>query len=210
MIRIDWPNRQTLVIAAIAAVVVIGAAIGLWRWQSARAQEAAFAYSVALGQAQAARSAQATPEVRAQAAQVLEDVLKRYPSAPLAAQAAYDLGNLRNAQGQYAAARSAYEIVVARTPSPTLEALARLGIGYSWEAERNFDRARVTFESLAASRKPSDPFYEETLMDLARAEEEAGKKDAAVATYKRLLKDVPSSRAAADVRARLAALGATP
>ena len=45
-------------------------------------------------------------------------------------------------------------------------------------------------------------------MDLARAQELSGKKSEAADTYRRLLKDVPASRRADDVKARLAALGA--
>jgi hypothetical protein len=44
-------------------------------------------------------------------------------------------------------------------------------------------------------------------MDLARAQELSGKKSEAADTYRRLLKEVPGSRRADDVKTRLAALG---
>jgi TolA-binding protein len=49
-------------------------------------------------------------------------------------------------------------------------------------------------------------FFEDAQLDLARAQALAGKPTEAVATYERVLKDVPDTRRAADIRARIAAL----
>ncbi len=49
-------------------------------------------------------------------------------------------------------------------------------------------------------------FFEDALLDLARAQALAGKSAEARATYERLLRDVPDTRRAADIRARMAAL----
>ena len=51
---------------------------------------------------------------------------------------------------------------------------------------------------------------EDALIDQARSLELAGKKDDAIAAYRRVLKDVPTARRADDVRSRLASLGASP
>jgi TolA-binding protein len=48
------------------------------------------------------------------------------------------------------------------------------------------------------------------LLDLARVYELGGKKDAAVETYRKVLKEVPETPRADEARARLARLGATP
>jgi hypothetical protein len=46
------------------------------------------------------------------------------------------------------------------------------------------------------------------LIDLARAQELAGRTPDAIATYQRVLKEVPAARRADEIRARLATLGA--
>jgi tetratricopeptide (TPR) repeat protein len=208
--RFEWPRRQTLaiVIAVVVAVVVIGG--GLWYWRSAAESRAAGAYAFAMTRASAAREPTAAPAAKAAAAQALEAALQSHPSASPAAQAAYELGNLRFDQRQYPAARSAYEIAIAKAGSGTIRTTARLGVAYAWEAEKDFPKAIAAFQSVLSGLKPDDAFYEEALLALARDDELAGRKDDAVQTYRRLLKEVPKTRRAEDVRSKLAGLGATP
>jgi tetratricopeptide (TPR) repeat protein len=168
------------------------------------------AYSAALTRVATASAKTAPPEVRATAVRELETVLASYPSGGMAAQAALELAGLRYADRQYAQARSAYEIAAARAGSGTLRALARAGIAGTWEAERNFGNAAEAYRAVLADLKPKEFLYEDTMVDLARVLELGGKKDDAIATYRRLLKDVPQSKRAEDVRARLASLGAAP
>ncbi|MBI2216503.1 MAG: tetratricopeptide repeat protein [Candidatus Rokubacteria bacterium] len=204
------PSVRTFLIAAAVVLAAVLVAGGGWYWYRASQREAARVYAAALAQAHTAPASQGTPEARDAAARSLESALQSHPSAPLADQAAYELGSLRHAAGQYASARAAYGIALARGSSPTLKTLARLGIGYAWEAERNLPRATETFQAVAADLKPTDAFYEQALLDLARVQELAGRKDDAVQTYRRLLKDVARSPRADEVRLRLASLGATP
>ena len=210
MIRFQWPGRQALAVggAIVLGVILLGAAI--WYWQASRERQAAATYAAATTLARSSRGPQATPESRALAARQLEAALQTYPSTSMAAQGAYELGNLRYADQQYAAARSAYEIALARASSATLRVLARLGIAYTWEAERQFPKAVDAFQGLLAGLKPTDGFYEEALMNLARVQELAGRKDAAVETYRRILKELPRSRRVEDIKTRLASLGAAP
>jgi tetratricopeptide (TPR) repeat protein len=204
------PTPRTLLIAAAAVLAVLLAGGGGWYWYRASQRDAAVVYAVALAQVRAARAPQGTPEARAAAARSIESALQSRPSAPLAAQAAYELGSLRHAAGQYANARAAYEVAVARGTSPTLTTLAQLGIGYAWEAERNLPKAAEAFQAVAARLKPADAFWEQASLDLARVQELAGRKDEAVQTYRRVLKDAARSPRADEVRLRLASLGATP
>jgi tetratricopeptide (TPR) repeat protein len=208
--RIEWPGRQTVAIiaAAVAAVLLIGA--GIWYWRSAQESRAESAYAFAMTRASAARDANASPGTKAAAAQALESTLQAYPSASPAAQAAYELGNLRFGQRQYAGARSAYEVAAARARSSTIRTAARLGIAYAWEADKDFPKAVDAFQSVLSGLKPDDAFYEEALLALARDQELAGRKDDAVQTYRRLLREVPKTRRAEDVRSKLASLGVTP
>ena len=60
---------------------------------------------------------------------------------------------------------------------------------------------------MALTRLQSADFlYEETLMGLARAEELSGKLVEARETYRRILRELPQTRRADDIRWRLASL----
>jgi len=120
-----------------------------------------------------------------------------------------NLGNLRFATGQYAAARVAYELALARGASPTVRMLARSEIAASWEAERDFAKAADLYQGLLGDLQAKDFLYEQTLLDLARVQALAGRRDHAVATYERLLKDLPGSPRVDEARARLASLTAS-
>ena len=103
------------------------------------------AYAEVMTRAYAAQSPQAPSDARVRVARDLEQVIAEHPSGASAAEAAYELGNLRYAAQQYAPARGAYEMAVARASSPTVRTLARASIGYTWEAERNFAKAVETY-----------------------------------------------------------------
>ena len=208
--RFVWPRRRTVLMAALIALAVIGIGFGLWYWQAAAEQRAASTYAAALAPLSTARNRTAPPETRTAAITALESALQQYPSASMAAQAAFELGGLRYADKEYARARSAYEIAAARAEAPTLRTLARLGVAATWEAERDFAKAIASYEAALATLGSKDFQYEEALTDLARVQELAGRKDDAIGTYRRLLKDVPNTRRTEDVRARMASLGAAP
>ena len=208
--RLTLPSWRALVIVAgaVLAVVLIGAAA--WVWNASQQQRGSSVYADALTRHRAADGPQTPPEARTAAISDLERILAEYPSNAMAPQVAYLLGNVRFAAGQYDRARAAYQVTVARAGAGTIATLARAGVGYAWEAERKFPEAARAFEGALADLKPTSFYYEELLSDLARTQERAGQKDAAIATYRRLLKDLPKSARAPEVRTRLASLGATP
>ena len=208
--RLAFVNRRAVIAAALVVIAVAVIAGAVWFWLSAEERRASAAYATAMVRLGSARTRNAPPEARTAAARELEAALASYPSAAMAAQAAFELGSLRFADRQYAQARSAWEVALARAGAPTLRALARAGIGGTWEAERNFANAIQAYQAALSDLKPKEFLYEDTLIDLGRVQELANKKDDAVGTYRRLLKDVPQTRRAEDVRARLASLGATP
>ena len=203
------PTWRTLAIitSAILAVLLVG--LAGWLWTSAQQQRGMAVYAETLARARQGESS-ASAEARMQAIRGLESVLAQYPSNSMAPQAAYELGNLRFAAHDYDKARAAYQVAIAKTGSGTLATLARAGIGYAWEAERKFTDAIQAYQTALADLKSAAFHYEDLLVDLARAQELAGKKDEAIATYRRILKDLPRSGRAADVRNRLASLGAAP
>lgn len=203
-----WPERRTLIIAGVALGAVLLAATGGWLWYAAQQREVSGAYAATMSRVASARAPRAPAEARTAAAAELEQLIARYPSAPRVAEAAYELGNLKYDAKQYPAARSAYEVALGRGVSGSLRTLTRAAVAHTWEAERDYAKAVDGYEAVVKDLGPKDFLYEETLIDLARAQELAGKKADAAETYRKLLKDVPGSRHAEDVKTRLAALSA--
>jgi tetratricopeptide (TPR) repeat protein len=202
-------TRRSLVATAAGIVGVAAIVTGGWFWYAAEQSRAMVAYAEAMARVRAAQAPQATAQARAAAVRDLEATLARYPSAGAAPQAAYQLAGLRYDAGDYPGARGAYEIVLARGSSGTLRTLAQAALGYTWEAERNYQKAIDAYSTAVANRGPKDFYYESLLIDLARVQELAGRKAEAVATYQRLLKELPQARRAEEIRARLMSLGAS-
>lgn len=201
-----WPPPRLLLVVAAAILSLALVAVGVWIWTARQERQITAAYAQALT---ALADADAS-EARAQAAQTIEALLTRYPSARLAQLAAYELGHVRYAERDWGRARAAYELAIAGASSPTLRTLARAGIGYTWEAERNWTRAAESFQAALAELKPGDFHYAELLLALGRTQLQAGKTAEAIETYRAFLKEFPSAARADDVRARLARLGAAP
>ncbi len=191
---------------AVLVVAVLGLATWLWlRAEDSRGQ-AALAASTDL--VQQADGPQATPDVRARAIASLQAVLAQHGRSSAAVQAAYELGNLQYQAGDYAAARAAYEIALAKGAAGSLRTLAASGVGYTWEAQKNYANAVTAYEAVVRAVPPKQFFFEDALLDLARAQALAGKPVDALATYERLLRDVPETRRAPDIRAKIAELQA--
>ena len=204
---IAWPSVRTLAIAGVAVVVVLLIALGGWLWYDAQQRRVQAAYAEVTARVQAALGAEAPAESKVTAARDLEAWLGRYPSARPVPEAAYELGNVRFGLGQFASARTAYELALQRGASGTLRGLVRVALARTWEAERDFGRAADAYGALVKDLDARNFLYEDALLDQARTQELAGRKAEAVATYQKLLKDVPTARRAEDVRIRLAALG---
>ncbi len=205
-----WLSPRTLIALGIAILLVAGLGVGAWFWDESRERHAVAAYVGPLARLADARSTPLSPETRAAISRELESALAQYPSASLAPDAAYALGNHRYAERDWARARSAWEVVSTHAQSPTLRILARTGIGYSWEAEGDLTKARAAYEQARAQLRPGDFYFEELLMAQARVQERSGEKTAAIESYRRLLREAPQSLRADDARNRLGILGATP
>jgi tetratricopeptide (TPR) repeat protein len=190
-------------LGTLVALLVLG---GAWFWYSAQQDRAQAVHAEALARAAAARTAQAATTTGA-AIQGLEAALAREPGAALASQSAYELGNLRFDSGQYPAARAAYEIAMAKTGGETVRTLSRAGVAATWEAQGDFAKAVDAYSAAVSAEKPGQFYYEDLLIGLGRTQELAGRRDDAIQTYKRLLKDVPKLRRQPEVRGRLASLG---
>jgi tetratricopeptide (TPR) repeat protein len=201
------PPTRTLVVAGLVVAAVGLAALGGWLWWDAQQRRALAAAAEVLARVQSAQAPDATADARLAAARDLEQLLQRYPSARTVPIAAYELGNLRFAAGQYGAARAAYDVAVRRGATGLVGAMARAGAARTWEAEGDFSRAAEAYGALTAQLPARSFLYEDALIDQARTLELAGKKAEAIAAYQRVLKEMPAARRAEDVRSRLASLG---
>jgi len=200
-------RRLAIQVGAVVVVVAL-IVVGAWAWyrtQESRG-EAALASATVLVQ----QATPATPDTRAAAIAALEGVLRDHPRYSGAAQAAYQLGNLRYASGAYAQARGAYEVALAKGGPASLRALSAVGIGYTWEAEKNYVNAAAAYEAALKAIAAKAFLYEDTLMALARVQELGGKPGAAAETYQRLLKEIPDTRRADDLKTHLANLKSRP
>ena len=196
-----------LALAIVGGLAVVGLlGFGGWSWYRAQEARGEAALAEAAQLVQQAEALQAPAEARDKAVKALEAVIAEHPRLSALPQAAYQLGHLRYAAGQYAPARKAYELALAKGAAGSLRTLSALGIGYSWEAEGNYTNAATAYEGLLNGLTPKDFLYEEALMDLARAQEQSGKPAAALETYQRILKQSPQSPRADDVRTRAARL----
>jgi tetratricopeptide (TPR) repeat protein len=192
---------------ALLALALVGLGWGGWMLWSTRAESHG---AVALAQARLflaqAQAPSAVPGAQERAQKALEEVVAEYPRLSSGAQAAYQLGNLRFAAGQYPQARAAFQIAKARARSASLVSLASLGIGFSFEAEKNYEAAEKSYAETIKGASPKDFLYEEAMSDLARVQELGGKRAAAVETYQKILKELPDGRRAEEMRARVATL----
>jgi tetratricopeptide (TPR) repeat protein len=204
------PSGRVLALGAGAVVLLAALGAAGWMWSAAQEARASAAYAPVLARLASTPGLPPSAEARAIAERDLEAALARYPSAAVAGEAAYSLGNLRYAGRDYPRARAAYEVAIARTSSATMRTLARSGVAYTWEAERNFAKATEAFQAALGGLRPTDFYYEELLIDLARVQELAGRRDDAIQTYRRVLRDVPKGLRADDVLSRLASLGSAP
>jgi tetratricopeptide (TPR) repeat protein len=203
-----WWRPALQAAAGLAVLAVLVLVIWTWyRWQESRGL-AALAEATAL--VQMVERPDALPGTRDRAIRVLELVIADYPRLSAIPQAAYQLGNLKYASGQYAAARAAYELAIAKGASGALRALAAMGIGYAWEAEKNYPAAAQAHAMAVKGLGAKDFLYEEALMAQARDEALAGKPAVAVEIYQRLLREMPGTRHAEDLRNRVASLQGRP
>src|SRR6185369_13937696 len=205
----DARARRLAIQVGAGVVVVALIVVGAWAWYRSQESRGEAALAAATLLAQQA-TPQAAPDARAKAIAALEAVLRDHPRFSGAAQAAYQLGNLRYASGANAQARGAYEVALAQGGPASVRALSAVGIGYTWEAEKNYANAAAAYEAALKAMAAKAFLYEDTLMALARVQELGGKPGAAVETYQRLLKEIPDTRRADDLKTHLANLKSRP
>ena len=207
---LDWVRARhwtRWVALGLGAIVVVGIGWAGWAvWKSRYETQGNLALTQARTLAAQAQAPGAAADTRERAEKALQAVIADYPRLSSVAQAAYLLGSMRFGEARYPEARASYEVALAKAGSSSLAALAALDIGYCWEAEKNYAAAEKAYQSVINGAKPKDFLYEEAMVDIARVQELGGKRAAAIETYQRLLKDLPDTRRAEEIRSRVASL----
>ncbi|HXH85032.1 MAG TPA: tetratricopeptide repeat protein [Candidatus Tectomicrobia bacterium] len=202
------PPTRLLVGVGAGLVLVALLTAGFYLWSTARERRMDQAWAAVSGRVQPAMGPSADASARSAAIAAVEAFLAEHPSAHNAGEAAYMLGNLRFAAGEFGRARAAWEIAASRTSSPTVRTLARLGVARSWEAERDMPKAIEAYQGLLGTIDAKHFLYEDVLFHLARVQELAGKNTEAAQTYQRIL-DVPAARHLEEAKIRLASLASS-
>jgi len=191
-------------IGGLLAVLFLGVAV--WTVLQQREASARRAFAVFTASYQQAMAAGDDARL-ADVAKTLTAFLKDHPRSAPAAQAWYLLGNLEYRRGAHDAALAAFG-EAERRDGGSVGALSRLGAGYVWEAKNEPARALEAYQGVLKARGPKDFLFGESLLAVARVQEQLKQPDAAIESYRRLLKEAPDSVRAEEARARLAILGA--
>jgi tetratricopeptide (TPR) repeat protein len=212
---LTWPAERLAAIpprvrlaTLLGLVALAGAAGGVWLWSERAEQQAAAAYAAPLVRLSTAPTGSLDAAARSALIRDLEAALARYPSAGLAAEAAYELGRLRFAERDYARARAAWQTAIASGAGPTMRILARAGIGATWEAEGRLAEAVAAYREALADAERAGGFYQyDLLLALGRLHERRGDPTAAAEHYRRVLREQPAGPRADEARWRLSRLG---
>ena len=107
------------------------------------------------------------------------------------------------------------EATLAQYPASRLAGDAAYELANLRFADRQYGAARNAYGIALARGAPTirtlaRAGFEELSLDLGRTQELAGRRERAIETYRRLLKEAPKTRRADEIRIRLASLGAAP
>jgi tetratricopeptide (TPR) repeat protein len=208
-VRWGKENSRLLTLVGGAAVVVLGAVVGIQSYLSYRNSTAAEALALVFPHYQATLAGQASPEQTTAARDGLEKIGRDYGATPSGQQARLALANLLLQLGEYDKAAKGFQGLAddADLPGPLLP-LALKGMGQALEGAKKYTEAA---EAYAAAAKAGGPTLAHGLnLDQARALEAAGEKEAAVGLYRRLASESKDKGLALVAKLRLAQLGVAP
>lgn len=198
--------RQWILWSGLALACVLFVGLAGWAWWSFYQSRGQAELELVLLRLRGAQGAAVQAETRADTVKALESVIQRYPRLRALPHAAYQLGNLHYQAGAFEEARNAYQLALAKGARGSFATLCHLGIGYTWDVQGDHAKALAAFEAGLRGLTPQDFLYEELLLGVARTQQLLGQRDRAREAYERLLKELPQSRRAEDIRARLASL----
>jgi TolA-binding protein len=210
-------NRILYVVAGAVALIVIVAAVVMWRGSSANRAGAMFGVAMATAQspvvpaptlpgAKQQPGTFPTEQARSEAAiKAFNEVAAAYPNTEAGLAAAYQAAAELLSAGKASEAEQAFAAVAARDANGIYGPLAKLGQAQAMQAAGKTDEAIAVYTALAANRDAALPI-DGVLMELGRASLKAGKTADARAAFKRVVDEFPRSPFSTDAEQRLAAL----
>ncbi len=210
--------RQVALIAAVAVALILGS-LGVMNWLESREQSASFllgelmqAYRAPLAFSQEAQQAPAgvatystASERDGKVVEMADDLLSHYGASRSAPKALYYKALALGDDKKLDEAAKALSEFLRKYPGDFLAPLARFELGRVRDAQGNPSEALIHFQALAEDARGLFP-REEALLAVARCQEEMGKKEEALGTYRKIVSDFPGSEYEAEARARISEL----
>jgi predicted negative regulator of RcsB-dependent stress response len=211
-------HGRTLLLGAVAVVVVVASALGYMAWRDRQEEKAqvmlADAIAVAnepVTQVSLDPDVAASPGAFATAADRTDAVIERllatadaYPSTEAGIQARYYAASLLAEDDRLDAAAGAYQAVIDRAGRSITGRMAKLGLASVQVRAEDYDPAIQTFQDLATAG--TDLPIDGILMHLGEAYLQAGRTSEAREVMRRIVNEFPQSPYAADARQKLDAL----
>lgn len=200
-------HARTLAIVA-GGVILLGiAGLAARSWMNASEEQASFllgqivqtyrapvaASLESLQQAVPGTKTYTTTEERDQRLlELTDEVLARHGSSRAAPKALYYRGLALSGLKKPEEAAKSFLDLVTRYPDDFLAPMARFQLGRLREQEGNASEALIQYQALAEDAQGVFP-KEEGLMGVARCQEALGRKDEAIETYRKIVRDFPES-----------------
>ena len=200
----DWSNwweipaRRNIALAAVGALVVIGA--GAWFWKASATRKEAFA-SQAVQQARMAAEQGNLPL----AASELQKITQTYSGTRSAVEAMLVLNQVRMVNGQTELAVVGLKEFIAKNPPVEYRVPAYGLLGVALENTKKPLEAAAAYEE-ASTGASVDYLKADYLLQAARAYRNGGKPDQAIAAYQKVIKDFSKTPALNEAEVRLAEL----
>lgn len=207
--------RQVGLVAALGLVALLGT-LGVMTWMENRAENASFllgqliqTYRAPLALSQEAQQAPAgvityaTAEERAE--KVIEqanDILARFGSSRMTPKALYYKALALAGEKKYDDTAKVLDELLARYPRGLLAPMARYELARVREEQGNPREALIHFQALADDAATFFP-KEESLMGVARCQEELGNRDEALKIYRKILSDFPNSDYQGEIKSKV-------
>jgi TolA-binding protein len=204
-------NRRVLstAVLVVAAIGLIGASWWAWRQHTQDQAATLLADAMVVQEARVGPPAEATggsgvtfptERERTQAAiQKYKAAADAYPSTDAGLFARYQEASLQVELGDTADAIKAYQLVVDRSGDGLYGQMATLGLAQAYARGGQYEQAITTYKELA-QRKDGQLPVDGILIELGRAERDAGKVAEAQQTFDRLVQEFPDSPFNADAK----------
>ena len=206
-----WSREHAKVILAVAVglALAIGAFVGLQTYLEYRDNQAADTLARSFEDYAKAVEGKAGPAQEQAARANLAKVVEQYGATPAGIQARLALGDLLLEKSKYAEAEKVFSELTEETDLPAaMRPLAWHGLGVSLEGQKKYAEAADAYTS--AMKEAGPALRNSYRLDLARVQEAAGNKTAAIQAYREAVQEPPDPASADLARSRLVALGVDP